>query len=282
MLLDSLIESMAYSITNLRNLDIHIGAFIQDAYQHVSEENQPDGFVRFLQRAEKERVYRGRFESPRAFLAGLRHHQMRAVKKQYGDDIRPDDDGVKQYLLRYNQALLPVINYYRELNYTPADQAKYRSINHAFITNGLRGGIAHLELSYRIVFVAYDVASLDAMVLAFLLRFHIAKNMERDPEFFPENPVCRHTSRGIDFVVEIDGESVSLSADFSDPTSIAAMHIPGTHEDGRIYAAEVTLTVNMPVIAGVSVKIPRPYIRVCMNPMPIMPTAWATDPEVVS
>lgn len=261
---------MAYSITSLKSLDMHLGAFIQDAYTNVSKENQPDGFCRFLDREERERVYRGRFDSPRSFLAAIRHGQKEKISRDYpGQDEQSEP--VQQLILQYNQAKLPAIGYYRELNYTISTDEGYKSIAHDYFSQGLRGGLAHLAIDYRIVFAAYDVESLDAMVIAFLLRFHIANNMEKDPEFFPERIICRHPGRGIAINAVVDGQTLPLSANFSDPTNIGATHVPGEHEDGRIYAAEVLLTINMPIIAGVSVEIPEPSVRVCIGNMPIPP-----------
>ena len=101
-----------------------------------------------------------------------------------------------------------------------------------------------LDVTYRVIFVTYDTESLDALVTAFLL--YVNSPLRETSGEVSSLPVCNmRGNRGFDVPYNIG----TMPASFGDTRSISAEVIPGAHEDGRIYAAEISeFPVTVPLL----------------------------------
>lgn len=243
-----------FKLSQLRPIDIHFGDVIQSAYRNLDDSNISEGFKSFLSRDEKKRVFRGRYDSPRSFLAALRRYQEQQVEQK----IKRDGGGdVEEVIHAYNQAKLPAVWYYRNLDYrvSTSEHAKASLKGmRLFVDNkpiALDG--IYLDVTYRIIFTAYDTMSLDELVTAFFL---YVQSPLREPEItdisdFPLCPLKRN--RGFDVPYKL---GLTAQAAFDDLSMLSAEVIPGVHEDGRIYAAEIAeFPVVVPIMRAIDVDL---------------------------
>ena len=218
---------MTYSINAFRPIDIAVGGVIQDAYQNVSTEFMPTGFKSFLERENKRRVYRGRYEDPTEFLAALRKNQEQEISNASGDKL--------------NQSLLPTIYYYRHLNYNISDAGTNpKQVGQNLVVGSKKYSIdtLYFDLSYRIVFLAYDVSSLDALVTAFMMFINFPQRLGEDG--IPDDSSClcsKITNKGFSIQYMNGLES---KATFLDKSTLNASRVPVSWEQGRLFAAEIS------------------------------------------
>lgn len=250
-------------ISQLRPIDIHFGNVLQSAYRDVDGAGHSDGFRSFLSRPEKERIYRGRYDDPRSFLAALRKYQ----EQQVTASIQANGGALEDVLQSFNQAKLPSVWYYRNLSYRIADasyQATIRGLQVEIDGKPLLLDGLYLDVTYRIIFVAYDTESLDALVTAFML--YVNSPLRGAGGEVASLPVCNmQGNRGFDVPYNIG----SMPASFGDTRSVSAEVIPGAHEDGRIYAAEISeFPVTVPLLRSadfaLNVVVPD-SINVCLS-----------------
>lgn len=232
-----------FGISQLRPIDIHFGNVLQSAYRGLDSNGHSDGFQSFLVRPEKNRIYRGRYDDPRSFLTALRKYQ----EQQVTTFIQTNGGTLEEVLQSFNQAKLPSVWYYRNLNYRISDaanQATIRGLQVEIDGKPLLMDGLYLDVTYRIIFVAYDTESLDALVTAFLL--YVNSPLRGTGGEVMSLPVCNiQGNRGFDVPYNIG----SIPASFGDTRSISADIIPGAHEDGRIYAAGISeFPVTVPVL----------------------------------
>lgn len=225
---------MNYFFSQLRPIDVAFGGVIQDAYQHVSPTGHAKGFQSFLDRETKQRVYRGRYDDPVDFLKAVRSKQEQVITSASGEEL--------------NQALLPVIYYYRHLNYGLSDAANSPKTMgmHYYDTKGKHhiADAISLDISYRIVFMAYDSVTLDALVTAFL--FHINTPTRINDDGTPLDCVCPIVKNGFSLTYK-SGEAAVAA--FRDRSLIQANHIPVNAEQGRLLVAEINdLPLSVPVL----------------------------------
>ena len=246
-----------FGIPQLKPIDIHFGNVLQQAYRFVDPKGHSDGFQRFLSKPEKERIYRGRYDDPRSFLGALRKYQEQQVEIQ----VSNSGDSIETVIQSFNQATLPSIWYYRNLSYRLADSSNttkiqgiqyYDESNRPVVVDGI-----YIDVSYRIIFVAYNTESLDALVSAFLLYLNSAdRSMTSEglQELPSDNPRCPCSRvKGFDIPYT---NGFNLPASFGDIQSLSAEVIPGAHEDGRIYAAEISnFPVTVPLLRSSSVSL---------------------------
>ncbi len=246
-----------FGIPQLKPIDIHFGGVLQQAYRFIDPSGHSDGFKRFLEKPEKERIYRGRYDDPRSFLGALRKYQEQQVENM----VSNSGDSVESVLQSFNQATLPSIWYYRNLNYRLASEntVKLRDIQYfdendrPVVVDGV-----YVEVSYRIIFVAYNTDSLDALVSAFYLHL-LTPSRDMTDAGLQKLPgqdgstCCNGNIRGFDIPYTA---GFNLPASFGDIQSLSVNVIPGVHEDGRIYAAEISeFPVTVPLLRSSSVSL---------------------------
>lgn len=238
-----------FHISSIKPVDMAFGGVINDSLEALSVDSLSESIKSFIKRPSNKRIFRGRYSSPIGFLSALRRYQL---NKTIGSS---ESSGI---IRSFNLAKLPMIFYYRELNYEEADLDGH---NHHYINqadfDGLTGFvsayISWLRLNYRIVFVGYDSESIDILVNAWA--FHLARKSKKNHIF-----TCNY---------EFDGEIIPIKNYIEDPKTLIATGIQGEHEDGRIYASELTKSVISPVFYGKSA------------PKPLAPRWEFMQPEII-
>lgn len=234
---------------------------LQSAYRRVDHKGHSSGFEKFLSRKEKKRIYRGRYEDPRSFLAALRKYQ----EEQIDVKIKAGENGSEEDLLQsFNRATLPSVFYYRNLSYRFAEQGIHPSfLGKEYINSETKEkmmlDIHFLDVTYRIIFVAYNTESLDSLVTAWLMYIN---SPLRNPSDNNTGKECSYNNRG--FSVPYNA-GFSLPVSFGDTKSLSVDVVPGGHEDGRIYAAEIVdFPVTIPLVRskGIAINLPK-EISVC-------------------
>lgn len=224
---------MQYQISELRPIDIQVGGVIQDAYQNYNlDVAYSDGFNSFLTKDKVQRAYRGRYEDPVEFLKALRSNQEQVVKN--GN-------------ITLNQAVLPAIYYYRNLNYSLTSRSEAANNRGVTINQDKLDGM-DLDLSYRIVFIAYDTRTLDLLVTAFMLYINSPTRISSNASDGNSADKCacsNITNKGFD----VEYSFGPLPIGFNNKSDLHATHIPVSADEGRIYAAEIgDFNISAPVI----------------------------------
>ena len=230
---------MHYHLSELKPIDIQFGGVIQDAYENIAKcDSYPDGFNLFLEKPKTERAYRGRFEDPVQFLAKLR-----ATKEQ-----QLTSEGME-----FNQASLPIIYYYRHLNYSLADlgQSGKSSGIHVDLPQDDGKVIKEawdritMDVSYRIVFMAYDTRTLDLLVTAFLMYINTPHRLADDGALKDNCPCSNIIKNGFEIDYGFDKMPISFAA----RSTVNALHVPVDQDQGRILAADIgDFGLSVPVI----------------------------------
>ncbi|MFW1108351.1 hypothetical protein ACEWA7_20130 [Vibrio parahaemolyticus] len=211
-------------ITDFYPVDVAFGGHIVDALAELDPESCPHHVKAFLQRDSKQQVFRGDYDSPKAFIQAIRQFQ-----KQTGSD------GER----KFNAARLPLIYYYRQLGFSsaPSDYAKFVESVTGWDDALLKKtniSISYLELTYRIVFMANDKASVERLVLAW--HMHIARR--------------RGGGHRFNVTYSLFGESIELPITIEDSQKIEASNLSHNYADGRLYAVEIEHKVNAPILYG--------------------------------
>lgn len=215
-------------VTDFYPVDMAFGGHIIDALAELDQESCPHHVQAFLQRDTKQQVFRGDYDSPKAFIQAIRQFQ-----KQMGAD------GER----KFNAARLPLINYYRPIGFQSAS-AEYAQFVESVtgwddaLLSKTNISISYLALTYRVVFMATDKASLERLVLA----WHMY--------------IARRRAGGHRFNVSYSlfGDEIELPLTIEDSQSIQASNLSHNYSDGRLYAVDVEHTVNAPILYGKGVS----------------------------
>ncbi|EKF9218975.1 hypothetical protein O1B63_002310 [Vibrio cholerae] len=211
-------------ITDFYPVDVAFGAHIVDALAGLDPESCPHHVKSFLQRDSNKQVFRGDYDSPKAFLQAIRQFQAQA-----------GSDGVR----KFNAAALPLINYYRPLGFTSAN-AEYAKFVESVtgwddaLLKKSNLSISYLELTYRIVFMANDKASVERLLLAW--HMYIARRRAGGHRFNAKYMLF--------------GEEFELPLTIEDSQTVSANNLSHAYADGRLYAVDLEHKVNAPVLYG--------------------------------
>lgn len=221
-----------FDVSDLHTVDMAFGSLIVEAINAIDPAACPYNLQEYLKRDSKRQVIRGDFDSPREFIRAVRNYQ----KQQ-----KPEDLG------KFNQATLPIINYFRPMGFesAPTEFAQVVEAQTGFSDDLLqRSNIAinYLTLTYKIVFIGTDRASVERMVLAW--HMHIAKKRTGGNKFNATYNLCGHD---YEFPLVIE-----------DPQTLQANSIITGTDEGKLYAMEVQHEVNAPVLYGKQVNITSP------------------------
>lgn len=211
------------SITDLQAVDFALGSLFSRCYAACSPDNAPKAFQRFLARPDKEKIFYVKNDDVQNAMRKL---------------ARLEDDHEKQ------GPDLPVIFYYREHGFA-ADTNQHiqvaevtRFVGETSIMNkdaAMRITTIPLTLTYSMLFLAWDRASIERMALAWWA--HTA-------------PLTRKHSR---FTVSytLDGERFEVGASINAPREIlTSSESMNGNEDMRLWGSRTMVEVNTQAIYG--------------------------------
>ena len=221
---------MNFDLSELEALDRAFGTHILSAYAAMDKNAGPWHFRQFMEKPDNQRVYRGEYDDPKTFIDSLRSYLKQTQKE--GDRV-------------YNQAVLPAVYYYRTLDMATsepdagnvvADQVLWTADG----TQSLSISMARLNLTYKLVFVAPDKATVQRLLLAWY--FHISNT--------------RQGGHRIPVTYEIAGEPLELSAQIIDPQTLGATNISLPKNEERLFAVECEYEITAPVLYGQQISVP--------------------------
>ncbi|WFQ78139.1 hypothetical protein PXH59_00385 (plasmid) [Xenorhabdus sp. SF857] len=215
-------------LTDFYPVDIAFGCHIVDALSELEPESCPHHVKAFLQRDSKQQVFRGDYDSPKSFIQAIRQFQ----KQQSSDGLR-----------KFNAARLPLINYYRPIGFRSASAEYAQFVESATgwddaLLKKTNISISYLELTYRIVVMGNDKASVERLLLAW--HMHIACRRAGGHRFY--------------ITYTLFGEEIQLPLTIENSQTIEANNLSQNYTDGRLYAVEVEHRVNAPVLYGKGVN----------------------------
>lgn len=218
-----------YDISDFYGVDLAFGCHIIDALKELNPEHCPHHVKAFLKRETKQQVIRADYESPREFIRAVRQFQ-----KQAGSD------GER----KFNQASLPLINYFRPLKFenAPAEYAQFVESTTGFDDKLLQQtniSISYLSLTYRVVFMATDKASVERLLLAW--HMYIGKRNAGGHRLNVTYNLC--------------GGEFEFPLTIEDSQSISTENLSSIYGEGRLFAVAVEHVVNAPVLYGKEVAI---------------------------
>lgn len=216
-------------ISDFYGVDLAFGCHIVDALKALNPESCPLHVKAFLKRETKQQVIRGDYDSPCEFIRAVRQYQ-----KQLGKD------GARQF----NQARLPLINYYRPLRFetAPAEYASFAEGVTGFsddLLHQTKISISYLSLPYRVIFMAADKASVERLLLAW--HMYIGNRRAGGHRFNVSYHLC--------------GSEFEFPVVIEDTHTINTDNISQGYSEGRLYAVSVDHVVNAPVLYGHEVEI---------------------------
>ena len=209
------------SITDLQAVDFALGGVFARCYASCAQDG-PKAFRRFLARPDNEKIFFVKNDDVQAALRKL---------------AAREDDGGKQGFD------LPVILYYREQGFS-ADTNQHIQVANVVrhVEDGLmekdafmRITTVPLTLTYSVLFLAWDRASIERMALAWWA--HVA-------------PLERKHSR---FTVPytLDGESFEMGASINAPREIlTSSESMNGNEDMRLWGSRTMVEVNTQAVYG--------------------------------
>lgn len=221
-----------FDVSDLHTVDMAFGGLIVEAINAIDPEACPYNLQEYLKRDTKRQVIRGDFDSPREFIRAVRKYQ----KQQEPEDLE-----------KFNQATLPIINYFRPLGFetAPTEFASMVEAQTGFSDDMLQRSqiaINYITLTYKVVFMATDRATVERMTLAW--HMHIANKRMGGSQFDATYNLCGHD---YEFPLVIE-----------DPQTLQANSLVSGTGDGKLYALEVVHEVNAPVLYGKEVNITSP------------------------
>lgn len=225
---------MNFDLSELEAIDRAFGSRILNAYEVMDKNAGPWHFRQFMKKNDNQRVYRGEYDEPKAFIDGLRSYLKQTQKE--GDKV-------------FNQAVLPAVYYYRTLDMATADPDAGNVVTNQVLwtadnTKSLNISMARMNLTYKVVFVAPDKATVQRLLMAWY--FSISN--------------IRNGGHRIPISFNISGESLDLSAQIIDPQTMSATNISLPKTDERLFAVECDYEVIAPVIYGQQITVPE-FIR---------------------
>lgn len=219
-------------ITDLQAVDFAVGGVIAGCFGALAMDSGPKAFQRFLARPDAERIYFVKNDNVQAAMRKLAHLEDEPHRRG------PD---------------LPVVMYYREQGIAPdanqhiqvAEVTRFVGEETVMASDAaMRVTTIPLTLTYSILFLAWDRASIERMALAWWA--HVA-------------PLRRKHSR---FTVPytLDGERFEVGASLNAPREILTSFEQMDEEGARLWGSRTMAEVNTQAVYGAKCEYPD-YIR---------------------
>ncbi len=217
-------------ITSFQAVDFALGGLIAGCFNSLSLESGPKAIRRFLARPDNEKIFFVQTGDVQAALRKLAGHEDEPGKQ----GTRPD---------------LPVVMYYRDQGIT-ADPNQHIQVAEVTrfareervmgMDTAMRITTVPLTLTYSLLFLAWDRASIEHMALAWWA--YIA-------------PLYRKHSR-FQVPYTLDGEKFEIGASVSAPREVLTSD-ESVGEDGlRLWGSRTMCEVNTQAVVGGKVEIP--------------------------
>lgn len=217
-------------ITSFQAVDFALGGLLAECFGSLSPESGPKAIRRFIERPANEKIFFVQNGNVQATLRKLAGHEDEPGKK----GCRPD---------------LPVVMYYREQGIA-ADPNQHiqvaettRFVGEEMVMGmdkAMRITTMPVTLTYSLLFLAWDRASIEHMALAWWA--YIA-------------PLYRKHSR---FMVPytLDGEKFEVGASVSAPREVLTSDESVGEDDLRLWGSRTMCEVNTQAVAGGKLEIP--------------------------
>lgn len=222
-----------YSTTDLQAVDFALGKHIAACYAELAPDSGPKAFQQFLARPNGEKIFYARNDDPQAALRKLARHENEPEHGPYE---------------------LPAIVYYREQGLAAdmnnkiqvAEVTRFTEEGRIWDTDdAMRVTTIPLTLTYSMLFLAWDRASIERMALAWWA--FIA-------------PLRRKHSRILVPYV-LDGEEFEVGASISAPQEVlTSSEQVGAQEDERLWGSRTMVEVNTQAVYGARIE-RRDYFR---------------------
>jgi len=219
-------------VTPMEAVDFALGRLIAECFRSLSPESGPKAMQRFLARPDKEKIYVVRNDDVQAALRRLAGHEDEPTT----DKKRRTPD-------------LPIIMYYREQG-VAADPNQHIQVAEVtrFIEEetlfaedaAMRLTTIPLTLTYSMLFLAWDRASIEHLALAW---------------WAYTAPLGRKHSR---FLVPytLDGEKFEVGASLSSPREVLTSNEDMGDDGGRLWGSRTMCEVNTQAVVGGKVEVP--------------------------
>lgn len=216
-----------YSV--IQAVDFGLGQLLAKIYSEGADSG-PVNWRQLLKRPPKQKIFRGDFDEPHAAIRSI---ESAAIAKQ-----------VSQWVTS-NRPALPVALYGRKPNVRTieAEAGAYQHDVYATTDSGqqVQLSFAMMVVEYRLMLMAWDKPTLDAMQLAWV--FHVSNAAKRGHKF--------------DLAYEIDGEPLDgIIAEIIDPKTAEFDDISMPVEEGRLHAVSLPIRVKAYAIQGAKVAVP--------------------------
>lgn len=213
----------------IQAIDFGLGQHLAGIYTDAMSSG-PKHWRQLLQRPPQSKVFRGDFEGPAEVVRAIESSKKHA---------RP---GAR---IATNAPALPLVAYGRkpQIEVVEPEAGGYQFGCLATTESGqdMQVSLAMVQVEYRLMLMAWDKPTLDAMQLAWL--FHVANAAKRGHKF--------------DLAYEIDGEPLdSITAEIIDPKTVAFEDVSLTSQEGRLHAVAIPVRVRAYVIQGARVDVP--------------------------
>lgn len=216
-----------YSV--LQAVDFGLGQLLAKIYSEGADSG-PKNWRQLLKRPPQHKIFRGDFDEP---YAAVRSIESAAIAKQASQWVSA------------NRPSLPIVLYGRKPNVrtVEAEAGGHRSDVYATTNSGqqVKLSFAMMEVEYRLMLMAWDKPTLDAMQLAWI--FHVSNAAKRGHKF--------------DLAYEIDGEPLEgIIAEVIDPKTAEFEDTSLPVEQGRLHAVSLPIRVKAYAIQGAKVAVP--------------------------
>ncbi len=210
--------------SELQAIDFALGAHIAKAYRYLSRSAGPDAWKKFLHRPVNRQIFRSEIESPKDLLKAI--WSSRKAEKSIAGGVLS------------NVPELPAVAYYRSPGMSHDDKGGVHHANKAWnndLTKAFNLSIFPVVLDYKLMFLAWDKASLDKLQLAW---YAFSSNVRAGNNVFP-------------IKYRIAGELFdNVRAIIVDPKRMLFTNSSAGQAGGRLWAAETGLQLSTQVIYG--------------------------------
>jgi hypothetical protein len=212
---------MGYDITELQAVDFALGAVIAASFDGLAETG-PGNYIRFLQRATTEKVYRVDHSDGADLLK-----KISTDKKGAGADAQKRPE-------------LPVAAYFRKPGLNNGDAravAWNKTVFDEELLRSYRLSVLPVSLDYSMTFAAWDKPTLDKMVLAWYA--YIARKGRMHSRFIVPT--------------RVGADVFETPANVMDPRTIMFDDASAESSERRLYAVSTDFTINTHVLVGEAV-----------------------------
>ncbi|MBF0121265.1 MAG: hypothetical protein HQK79_20720 [Desulfobacterales bacterium] len=216
-------------------IDFALGAHIVKAFDGLNPNSGPKQFREFLTRPANKKIYRYDAGTPKEFI-----NELRSSRKS---EISLETQDILSHKI-VNLPTLPVVVYFRKSGFlNNDDRGSIMQDKIVWDDNLLRSynlTILPVTQDYKLWFLAWDKLSLDKLQISWYA--YVSK---------PEN-------KRFNVLYRIGKDDFEICAAINDPKSFMMSDISLSHDDGRMFGVETTLTIVTQILFGESVSIPDP------------------------